>query len=126
MKEKRVTGDPEEPIYVHTAEEGTEGGALADVDPDLSREAGYRWPVRMSQRVAGLVTPTLAEERRGQSMQGRLWDMLWLARVALVDARPQQRYVAFDVMFGRRSIRLWGSVDASSGQAIHIITPEEY
>ena len=125
MKGKTIAGDPEELIYIHAAEEGTEGGALVDVDPDLIRAAGYRWPVRISQRVAGLVTPTLVEERQGQSMQGRLWHMLWLARIALLDAHPEQRYVAFEVVLGGRSSRLWGTVDSTRGLAIHIITPGE-
>ena len=126
MKEKRATGDPEGPIYVHTHEQATVGAMLVDVDPELTREADYRCPVRISQQVARLVTPTLVEERQGQSVQRRLWDMLWLARIALLDARPDERFVAFDAMFGRRSTRLWGSVDTSSGLAIHIITPQEY
>ena len=46
----------------------------------------------------------------------------------LYGIEPQRisHFVEFDVMFGRRSTRLWGSVDATSELAIHIITPGEY
>ena len=124
MKE-RVAGDPEELIYVDVPEDAAPEEELVKVDPELAREAGFCWPVCISQRVARLVTPTLVEERQGHSVQRRLWDMLWLARIALLDARPEERCVAFDVMFSRRSTRLWSCVDATSGLAIHIITPEE-
>ena len=124
MKE-RVAGDPGELIYVDVPEDAAPEEELVKVDPELAREAGFCWPVCISQRVARLVTPTLVEERQGHSVQRRLWDMLWLARIALLDARPEERCVAFDVMFSRRSTRLWSCVDATSGLAIHIITPEE-
>ena len=126
MKEERHTGDQDGLIYVYTAEQAVEDGVLTEVDPELAKEAGYQWPVRITQGVKSLVTPTEEERMQGQSLEGRLWDMLWLARIAILDAHPEDRFVTFDVMFGRRSTRLWGCVDATSELAIHIITPGEY
>ena len=126
MNGDTVASDREELVYIDISEKPMEDGSWVEVARHMTSEAGYRLPVHISQRVAGLVTPTLAEERQGQSVQRRLWDMLGLARIALLDARPEQRYVAFEVVFGGRSSRLWGTVDATSGLAIHIITPEEY
>jgi len=118
--------DQDELIYVYTAEQAVEDGVLVDVDPELAREAGYRWPVRITQGVESLVTPTEEEQSLGQSMEGRLWDVLWMARIAILNAHPEERFVTFDVMLGRKTTRLWGCVDATSELAIHIITPGEY
>ena len=126
MNKERHTGDPDELIYVYTAEQAVEDGVMVEVDPELAKEAGYRWPVRITQGVKSLVTPTEEDQSLGQSMEGRLWDVLWMARIAILGAHPEERFVAFDVMFGRKTTRLWGCVDATSELAIHILTPGEY
>ena len=125
MKE-RVAGDPGELIYVAIPEGAAPEEVSVRVDPELAREAGFCWPVCISQRVASLATPTVAEERQGENAQRRLRHMLWLASIAFLDAHPEQRYVEFDVLFGRRSTRLWGCLDATDELAIHIVTPEEW
>ena len=126
MNQERDLGDQDELVYVNIAEQAVEDGVLVDVDPDLAREAGYRWPVRITQRVRSLVTPTEEEQCLGQSVEGRLWDVLWMARIAMLNAHPEERFVTFDVILGRETASLWGCVDATSEWAIHIITPGEY
>ena len=113
-------------IHSYTAEQAVADGALIEVHPDLRREAGYRWPVRIARGVACLVTPSQEEVRQGQSLNGRLWDLLWMARIAISNADSHEHIVSFDVTLGGRTPTLWACVDLTSGPAIHIIRPEDY
>ncbi len=117
---------PEEPIYSYTAEQAVADGVLLEVDRDLSKEAGYRWPVRITQGVASLVQPTEEQERLGQSAEGRLWDMLFMARIAILNADRHEHISLFDVILGEETVTLWACLDGTSGPAIHIIKPDEY
>ena len=101
-------------------------GVLVEVDRELREEMGYRWPVRLSQSVAGMVDPNEEDKLMGQSKEGRLWDLLFVSKLAIKGADPEERVVPFDILFGRRTSRLWACLDTTSGPAIHIITPEEY
>ena len=125
MKEKDA-GGRKEVIYSYTAEQAMEDGILIEIDPQLRKEAGYYWPVRITQGVAALVTPTEEEKSQGQSQEGRLWDVLWMARVAINNADPCDYIVPFDVILGEKTVQLWACIDTTSGPAIHIIRPEEY
>ena len=118
--------NPDELIYSYTAEQALEDGILMEVDRDLCKEAGYRWPVRITQGVASLVQPTEEQERLGQSAEGRLWDMLFMARIAILNADRHEHISLFDVILGEETVTLWACLDGTSGPAIHIIKPDEY
>lgn len=118
--------DRDAPIYSYTAEQAVEDGVLMEVDRNLCKEAGYRWPVRITQGVASLVEPTEEEERQGQSVEGRLWDMLFMARIAILNADRHETISPFEVIFGAETVTLWACLDGTSGPAIHIILPHEY
>ena len=113
-------------IFTYSAEQAVADGVLVEVDRELREEMGYRWPVRLSQDMAAMVNPSEEDRRMGQSKEGRLWDLLFVSKLALQGADPDERVVAFDILFGRRTSRLWACLDTTSGPAIHIITPEEY
>lgn len=113
-------------IYSYTAEEAVRDGVLIEVDPTVRQEAGYRWPVRLSQNVATFVTPRDEDLNDRQSLAGRLWDLMGAARIAISNADPEEYLVPFDVTLGSKAKRLWACLDTTSGPAIHIITPEEY
>ena len=123
---ERNKNTSEEPIYSYPSEQATKDGVLIPVDRGLCKEAGYRWPVRITKGVALLVAPTAEEESEGQSLEGRLWDVLWMARIALRNAEPHDYIVPFDVRLGGKTVTLWACVDTTSDPAIHIVTPEEY
>ena len=108
------------------AENAVNNGVLIEVDPALRMEAGYRWPVRITQGVAALVTPEEEERSEGQSLEARLWDVLWLARVAISNGDPHETVAPFEVTLGQRSVPMCACLDTTSGPAIHIIRPEEY
>ena len=119
---------PEDDLFVfsYSAEQAMDDGILIPVDTKLCKEAGYHWPVRITQGVASLVTPAEAEQSEGQSVEGRMWDTLWVARVAIMNAETHEQIVPFEVMFGGNTETLWACLDSTSGPAIHIIRPEEY
>jgi hypothetical protein len=125
MNKERAYDDAEF-IHVYTAQEAVEDGVLIEIDPELTQEAGYRIPVRITQGVSALVTPSQSEEKEGQSAQGRVWDLLWLARVAIANSERSESVVPFDAAIGGKAERLWACLDGTSGPAIHIIKPEEY
>ena len=114
------------PIYSYTAKQAVEDGVLVEINRELSKEAGYRWPVRVTQGVSSLAVPTEQEQQQGQSFAGRMWDILWVAHVAISNVDAHERIAPFDITFGKKIVRLWACVDTTSGPAIHIITPEEY
>ena len=63
--------NPDELIYSYTAEQAVADGVLLEVDRDLSKEAGYRWPVRITQGVASLVhSPRNRKSALGRALKG--------------------------------------------------------
>ena len=121
-----MTSAEDEPIiHKYTAEQAMAEGVLIEVDPPLRKEAGYRWPVRITIGVASLVTPE-EEVDAGQSLNGRLWDTLHMARIAINNAERREFVVPFEVILGNQTATLWACLDTTSGPAIHIIRPEEY
>ena len=113
-------------IHTYSAEQAVSDGVLEEVDRELREEMGFRWPVRLSQNVVAMASPNEKERQLGQSKEGRLWDLLFVSRIAIKGAGSEERVVAFEVTFGPRTSRLWACLDTTSGPAIHIITPEEY
>lgn len=72
------------PIYSYTRAEALADGALIDVTP-MAREAGIRLPTALTvELMADVVTipPAYAHEDR----EGRLWDVVWMARCAMMRA----------------------------------------
>jgi hypothetical protein len=89
---------PEGPmIFSYTRRMAIEDGVLVDLmqaptpdEPDrddlaaLVREAGFRFPVAMTIGAFGETVSHLGEELpTGQSAKGRLWDVLWMAKLAI-------------------------------------------
>ena len=116
----------EQPIYSYTARQAVEDGVLIELEDELRREAGYRWPVRITQGIQALVTTTQQEARQGQNTEGRLWDVLFVARVAIQSAQIGETLIPFEVSFSGQEVTLWACLDTTSGAAIHIVLPEEY
>jgi hypothetical protein len=90
--------EEEEIISVYTRDQAIEDGFLVDVSV-LAREAGYKWPVAVTRRVWDeIVTPTPHDAQRGQSEKGRLWDVLWMARLAAKANKGDRDSVLFQVI----------------------------
>ena len=108
-----LTGAPI--IYAYTRAQAIADGVLIDVSA-TAREAGFAFPVAITAGVfATVVNPSERAAKAGESISGRLWDvlqmMLWAAR-ALPDASDR---VTFQVIAtgedgNKRRHDLWASV----------------
>ena len=74
-------------IHTYSRKQAIEDGVLVPVEglvpdePNFTREAGWKVPVALTAALAGLVIPTEPEQAMGQSIKGRLWDVLNMARL---------------------------------------------
>lgn len=73
-------------ISSYSREQAIEDGVLVEMDPDFCRKAGYRVPVALTARLWALVDPSEALKAKGQSLEGRLWDLFWMGRLAIRSA----------------------------------------
>ncbi len=69
-------------IYTYTRAQAIEDGVLIDVS-EMAKEAGIKWPVAVTAAVWAL-TEDILPEHRHQDVTGRLWDVLWMLRWAIV------------------------------------------
>ena len=87
-------------IYSYTREMAIEDGYLVDVS-EMARKAGFRIPVALTRAAWDDCVAWSAEDDKrkgactGQSVEGRLWDVLYMARLAAQNHRGQAR-----TMFG--------------------------
>lgn len=118
-------------IYRYSAEDAMQDGHLMEVDRATSKEAGFKWPVRITSGVYLLVKPSEEALSYGQDFEGRLWDVLTMARLAIQQAPDGENLISFVVHFQNGpkfavDVTLWAALDMTSGPAIHILKPEEY
>jgi hypothetical protein len=119
-----------EPIYSYSRQQAIEDGVLVDLmQPETVgavREAGFKFPVAMT---AGAFAATVVEIDKelpqGQDLQGRLWDVLWLLKLAIRSTRQSTDRVSFRVSVWdgkrRNEVKLW-SVCGPGDNAEPVIT----
>lgn len=74
---KEIYGD--NVIYTYSREKALEDGELIDVTK-MGREAGFLCPVAVTKGVMAMVND-IPEQRNYEDTEGRLWDVVWMARV---------------------------------------------
>ncbi len=82
-----------EVISTYTRAQAIEDGVLIDVT-ETGREAGFRWPVALTQAAwMDCVEWTEEDSKRQthQDLSGRLWDVLWMAYVAIRTSKDNGR-----------------------------------
>lgn len=63
-------------VSSYTREQAIDDGVLIDIT-ELAKEAGFKIPVAVTNSLyEGYLKPTKAEEEFGQSLNGRIWDLL--------------------------------------------------
>jgi hypothetical protein len=88
---------PGDVIVVCTRAEAIKDGALIDVT-ETAREAGFKVPVALTAGAwERCVKMTPAAEEACNDVDGRLWDVLWMAYVAACSA-PEAREVVYPVL----------------------------
>ena len=95
-------------ISTYSRAEALEDGVLVDVTP-TAHEAGFRYPVAITQALHAALEPGEAEQALGQSYDGRLWDVLWMAWLAA--RRTKGDRFTFQVILAE------ASADAADGLA---------
>src|SRR3954462_5368299 len=82
-------------IHRYSRADALRDGVLIDVTP-TAREAGIRWPVALTRAVwerCVRIPPGVA----CQDEAGRLWDVLWLLRLAIRASKDSTSEVRFGV-----------------------------
>ena len=97
------------PIYVSTRAQALEDGVLVDVT-ETAKEAGFRVPVAMTTAAwQDAVEWTDADSKRqtSQDESGRLWDVVWMAYLAVRrgGTEPRKLFQLLRVPRGGRGVR---------------------
>lgn len=72
----------EELIYSYTRAQALEDGELVDVS-ETARQAGFVWPVAVTRALWQDITAIPSHLEGIASIDGRLWDVLWMAFCAI-------------------------------------------
>lgn len=81
-----------EVISTYSRQQAIEDGVLIDVST-IAAEAGFRFPVALTQALwTDYVKPCEKDKAKGQSEQGRLWDLLHMLHMAIKGAIPARTF----------------------------------
>ena len=75
-----------QPIYTYTRAQAVADGLQVEVTK-TAQEAGIRFPVFLTRAVYDTYV-TVPPGVTGQDEAGRLWDVVWLLRFAIIRAKP--------------------------------------
>lgn len=93
----RMSGDVfGDMISLYSRADAIRDGVLIEADSNLCKEAGIKYPVAISDHLWAYIEPDNLNEMPGQSVSGRLWDLLWMLRNA---TRQGGDRITFRVIF---------------------------
>src|ERR1044071_4623336 len=119
-------------VYSYTRAQAVAGGVQVEVTK-TAQEAGIRFPVFLTRTVYEAYV-TVPPNVTGQDEAGRLWDIVWMTRFAIIRARPgvERLPVALYVRNDNRAAKLikliatCGPLDIDDPQpAITVMMPDE-
>lgn len=85
-------------ISVYTRAQALSDGVLIDATA-LAKEAGFKWPVAVTDHLYhSIIVPALDLVPDGQSINGRLWDVLNVLRHTIANSKDDS-YLQFSVLF---------------------------
>jgi hypothetical protein len=88
-------------IMISSRQDALEDGTLVALDPAMALEAGIKLPVAVTMRVhAECIALTQAAERALNDVNGRMWDVLYMAGLAIrqaVRSNPDADTVLFEL-----------------------------
>ncbi len=89
----------EDIISRYTRADSLQDGELIEAPDNLTRQAGISIPVAMTRAVwAGYISPYYLDKMPDQDEIGRLWDLLWMLRLAAIKSRGSS-VIIFQVAF---------------------------
>ena len=83
-------------VFSYSRKQAIEDGVLVDVS-ETAREAGFKWPFAMTAEVWALIEQIPAKFSH-EDVQGRLWDVLMMARFAIKKAKPGEEEIFYEVI----------------------------
>lgn len=87
-------------ISSYTRSQALEDGVLVRASPELCRDAGIKIPVAMTDTVwNGYIDPGYLSQLPGQSVEGRLWDLLWMFTHAVRSGAGNVDRIRYQVAF---------------------------
>lgn len=89
-----------EMIFGYSRKQAIEDGVLVDVS-EMAREAGFTFPVAITEKVWH---EYIVNEEEGQSTEGRLWDTLWMLRMAI--RKGGGSTITYSVLYGDKIVKL--------------------
>jgi hypothetical protein len=85
-----------EVIFSYTRAQAIADRALIDVTPTAA-EAGFRFPVAVTSDLMAAIE-TIPQKYSHEDIEGRLWDVLWIASLSARRAKPGCSHIAFEVV----------------------------
>ena len=119
-------------IYCYTRKQAVADGVQVDVTK-TAQEAGIKFPMFLTRAVWDAYV-TVPPDVTGQDEAGRLWDIVWMTRFAILRAKPGHDRIPVALYFSRdgrksRLIKLvaqCGPLDSDDPQpAITVMLPDE-
>ena len=86
-------------VYTYTRAQAIEDGVLVDIS-ETARESGIKFPVAITDTLFNLINPSKEAAKRGQSLAGRLWDVLHMLKTAIRSAAGNPSSLHFSVKIG--------------------------
>lgn len=84
-------------ISVYTRQDAINDGVLVDVT-ETAKKMGFRYPVAVTNTVWGIIENIPPSKQGIEDVEGRLWDVLWMSKVAIRTSRAEETsMIPFDV-----------------------------
>jgi len=119
-------------ISSYTRQDAIEDGMFVDVT-ETAKEAGIKHDTCVTSNLFNThIKPSEAQEKMGQSIQGRLWDVVWMAACCFrgIIGKVDGNMAIFPVTFSGKTVELWAFCEAKGPDdptpAINIMLPEDY
>jgi hypothetical protein len=112
---------PDDLIHTYTRAQAIEDGVLVDVS-ETAGEAGFRWPVALTAGVWALIEDIPPRFQGIQDVQGRLWDVLWMARCAARRGSGRETSYRLTLHHGRKTYATLKLVSGPGDEGEPVIT----
>jgi hypothetical protein len=123
----------QEIISTYSREQALEDGMLIDVS-EMAKEANFKVPVAITRELwYNYIKPEEELMNLGQSMEGRLWDTLWMLLVKIKAGGANISSLSYLVYYltsprRKKLVKLWSEIGpGDNGEPVMtIMLPEDY
>ena len=114
-------------IHAYSRAQAIEDGVLVDVT-EMATEAGFVWPVAITAGVWALIHDIPSRFQGIQDIEGRLWDVIWMARGAAKHNDGEEILYRLILHHGRKTyatLKLVSGPGDEGEPVITILLPDE-